>query len=174
MCAEQLICDCMASPATKPEEPRHTRILDIKEVQHRLGCGRSSVYRLEKKGILHRAKQLEGCRTAGWMSDEVDAVVESRRPDRPALKVNSGPANRSGVRAAGETLAPALQIEQAIATERDGPDLVPTTMRVMGKVVYLHQRSGRLLMEIGKLSGPGPGLKLVPAAVTGIEGGEDD
>lgn len=165
----------MASPAN-PVDTGHTRILGTKETMRRLGCSRSSLHRLEKKGILHKAKELECCSTAGFLEDEVDALVESRRPDRQETlpSVKAGPANRSGIRPAGKTLAPAPRIEQVIASGGEGPDLVPTTLRIMGKVVYLHQRSGRLLMEIGKLTASGPGLKLTPSAIAGIEAGDDD
>lgn len=165
----------MATPP-QPEDTGHTRILGTKETMKRLGCSRSSLHRLEKKGILHKAKEPEFCSTAGFLEDQVDALVESRRPDRQekVQKANAGAVNRSGGRAAGKTLAPAPRIQQAIAIDGEGPDLVPTTMRIMGKVVYLHRQSGRLLMEIGKLTAPGQGLRLTPSAIAGIEADEDD
>lgn len=167
----------MATQTPQPERTSHPRILGIEEVQTRLGCGRSSVYRLEKKGILHKAKQLEGCSTAGWMEDEVDAVVESRRPDgqKQAPIAETRNANgRGGCKAAkGSDLAP-QSIEPPLAKADERSDLVPTTLRIMGKVVFLHGPSGRLLMEVGKISAPGPGLKLPPSAISGIPGPDDD
>ena len=167
----------MATQTPQPERTSHPRILGIEEVKARLGCSRSSVYRLEKKGVLHKAKELEGCSTAGWLEDEVDAIVESRRPDRPeqAPIAKSGHANTRGRREAGEATVPAPRsIEHAIAKADERQDLVPTTMRIMGKVVYLHGPSGRLLMEVGKISAPGPGLKLSPSTISGMQVGDDD
>jgi predicted DNA-binding transcriptional regulator AlpA len=167
----------MATQTPQPERTSHPRILGIEEVQTRLGCGRSSVYRLEKKGILHKAKQLAGCRTAGWLEDEVDAVVESRRPDRQeqAPIAKTGHSKTRGRREAEKATAPPPRsIEPAIANADERQDLVPTTLRIMGKVVYLHGPSGRLLMEVGKVSAPGPGLKLNPSTISGIQVGDDD
>lgn len=168
----------MATETPQPERTSHPRILGLDEVKSRLGCGRSSVYRLEKKGILHKAKQLAGCRTAGWLEDEVDAVVESRRPDRqgPAPTAKTVHANGSGGREVRKAsgLAP-RSTEPRIAKTDGRSDLVATTMRIMDKVVYLHGPSGRLLMEVGRLSAPGPGLKLPPSAISGIQiSGDDD
>jgi hypothetical protein len=38
------------------------------------------------------------------------------------------------------------------STAMTTPDLVPTTFRLMGKVVYLHAPTGKFLMEVGNLS----------------------
>jgi hypothetical protein len=132
---------------------------------------------MEKKGILHKAKQLANCSTAGWMSDEVDALVESRRPDRkePVPTATTGLANTRGGREAGKATVPAPRsIEPTVANADERQDLVPTTLRIMGKVVYLHGPSGRLLMEIGKVSAPGPGLKLPPSTLSVLQVGDDD
>ena len=167
----------MATQMPQPERTSHPRILGIDEVQSRLGCSRSSVYRLEKTGTLHKAKQLAGCSTAGWLEDEVDALVESRRPDRqePAPIATTGHANGCGGREAGKATGPKSQVsEPAIPRADERSDLVPTTLRIMGKVVYLHGPSGRLLMEVGKVSTPGPGLKLPPSALSGMQVGDDE
>lgn len=167
----------MATQTPQPERTSHPRILGIEEVKARLGCSRSSVHRLEKKGILHKAKELECCSTAGWLEDEVNAVVESRRPDRKeqAPIAKTGNANTRGRREAEKATGPKPQaIEPTIANADERQDLVPTTLRIMGKVVYLHGPSGRLLMEVGKVSAPGPGLKLNPSTISGIQVGDDD
>jgi hypothetical protein len=49
------------------------------------------------------------------------------------------------------------------------PDLVPTTFRMMGRVVYLHAPTGKFLMEVGNLSSSEPGMKLDLGATTAIE-----
>ncbi len=83
----------MASQAAHPGT-HHPRILRLDEVMLRLGCGRSTVYRLGKAGILPQAEPIEGCSSAGWLEDDVDALVESRRPavKKPAMPAGSAPA----------------------------------------------------------------------------------
>ena len=49
------------------------------------------------------------------------------------------------------------------------PDFVPTVLRLMGNVVYLHASTGKLFMEVGSLSSSGLGKKLDLVAVAAIE-----
>lgn len=49
------------------------------------------------------------------------------------------------------------------------PDLVPTALRLMGNVVYLHASTGKLLMEVGNLSPSEPGTKLDLSAIMAFE-----
>jgi hypothetical protein len=49
------------------------------------------------------------------------------------------------------------------------PDLVPTTFRMMGNVVYLHAPTGKFLMEVGNLSPSGLAIKLDLGAISAIE-----
>jgi len=49
------------------------------------------------------------------------------------------------------------------------PDLVLTTFRMMGHVVYLHTPTGKFLMEVGNLSSSEPGMKLDLCATKAIE-----
>jgi hypothetical protein len=46
------------------------------------------------------------------------------------------------------------------STAMTNPDLVPTTFRMMGNVVYLHTPTGKFLMEVGSLSSSELGMKL--------------
>lgn len=48
------------------------------------------------------------------------------------------------------------------------PDLVPTTFRMMGNVLYLHTPTGKVLMEVGKLSPSELGTKLDLGAIKAI------
>jgi hypothetical protein len=48
------------------------------------------------------------------------------------------------------------------------PDLVPTTFRMMGNVVYLHAATGKVLMEVGNLSPSELGTKLDLSAIKAI------
>ena len=104
----------MASQADNPETSGHPRILRLKEVMHRTGDSRSSIYRLDKKGILRRAKHLAGSHTAGWLEDSVDAYIESRRPDAIPGRFDTGLAKASKV----HTLIRPQEIGRASCRER--------------------------------------------------------
>jgi hypothetical protein len=49
------------------------------------------------------------------------------------------------------------------------PDLVPTALRLMGNVVYLHPSTRKLFMEVGNLSSSGLAMKLDLGAISAIE-----
>lgn len=164
----------MASEAAHPESVHRSRILGLDEVMLRLGCGRSTVYRLGKAGILPKAGPLEFCSTAGWLEDTVDAVVESRRPagKKPVMPAATAPAKsthastRNGIEDSVETAPVATPADSgAVGAGKPASDLVPTTLRIMGSVVYLHAPTGKLLMDVGNLSVPGRGVKLDMCAV---------
>lgn len=167
----------MASEAAHPESTHHPRILRLDEVMLRLGCGRSTVYRLDKAGILPQAERLEGCSSAGWLEDDVDAVIESRRPagKKPVMPAVTAPpkAGHAGTNNGiedGAAAAPARTPANCGPTGvcKPVPDLIPTTLRIMGNVVYLHAPSGKLLMDIGNLSAPGRGMDLDLGAIAAI------
>ena len=164
----------MASQAAHPGSTHHPRILRRDEVLLRLGCGRSTLHRLGKAGILPQAERMEGCSSAGWLEDDVDALVESRRPagKKPVIPAGSAPvkpthaSTRNGIEdsvAGAPVVTPADS--GAAGTGRPASDLVPTTLRIMGNVVYLHAPTGKLLMDVGNLSAPGRGVKLDLCAI---------
>jgi predicted DNA-binding transcriptional regulator AlpA len=141
----------------------------------RLGCGRSTVYRLGKAGILPQAEPMEGCSSAGWLEDDVDALVESRRPagNKPVTPAMTAPRKSShaeisnGIEDAIATVPVCTPADSgATGVSKPVQDLVPTTLRIMGNVVYLHAPTGRLLMDIGNLSAPGRGTDLAAIAAT--------
>jgi len=164
----------MASMAAQPESTSHPRILRLPAVMQRLGCGRSTVYRLGKAGILPQAENLETCSSAGWLEDVVDAVVESRRPagKKPVMPAATAPAKsnhagpRNGIEDGVATAAVGrLADSGAAAVGKPASDLVPTTLQIMGNVVYLHPPTKKLLLEVGNLSGPGRGVNLDMCAI---------
>jgi predicted DNA-binding transcriptional regulator AlpA len=164
----------MASQAAQPESTSHPRILGIKEVERRLGCGRSTVYRLGKAGILPQAAPMDNCSSAGWLEDTVDALVESRRPGgkKPVMPAESAPTKspqadlRNGTDGRGAGGSVGIPGESGPANvSKHSPDLVPTTLRIMGNVVYLHAPTGKLLMDVGSLSSQGRGVKLDANAI---------
>ena len=160
----------MTALENHPEGTNHPRILRLDEVTRRLGCSRSTVYRLGDAGILPQAEPMEGCSSAGWLEDDVDALVESRRPAGKKSVMPAGPARAKSTQAGTRN-----GIEDSVATvpvvctpatfgasgvSKPVPDLVPTTLRIMGNVVYLHAPTGKLLIDVGNLSAPGRGVKL--------------
>ena len=173
----------MASQAAHPGSTDHPRILRLDEVMLRLGCGRSTVYRLGKAGILPQAAPMGTCSSAGWLEDAVDALVESRRPAgmKPVMPAGSAPpksshaGTRNGIED-GVAIAPvqAPADSGAVGAGKPASDLVPTTLRIMGNLVYLHTPTGKLLMDVGSLSSPGRGVKLDLSALaaTGDEAEE--
>ncbi len=149
----------------------------------RLGCGRSTVYRLGKAGILPQAEHMEGCSSAGWLEDAVDALVESRRPAgmKPVTPTGSAPAKsthagtRNGIEDSVAAAPVAMHaVSGAVGAGKPASELVPTTLRIMGNLVYLHTPTGKLLMDVGNLSAPGRGVKLDLSAIvaTGDEAEE--
>ena len=60
-----------------PEPKRVTRLIRLKEVQHRVGLGRSTIYRWMAEGKFPKPVQLGGYAVA-WAEDEVAAWIEGR------------------------------------------------------------------------------------------------
>jgi predicted DNA-binding transcriptional regulator AlpA len=169
----------MASLVSNSEGTNHPRIIRLK-VMRRLGCSCSTVYRLVKSGVLPQAERLENCSSAGWHEDTVDSVVESLRPagKKPVMPAVTVPAKsthagtQKGDEAGVATVS--LRMQPYSGISKPASDLLPTTLRIMGNVVYLHAPTGKLLMDIGNLSAPGRGVKLDLCAIvaTGYEAEE--
>ncbi len=66
---------------TQITQPVRTRIIRLPEVQEMVGLSRTQVWRLERDGIFPNRVRL-GARSVGWLSDEIEAWVESRRENR--------------------------------------------------------------------------------------------
>jgi prophage regulatory protein len=69
----------MASAASPEdvEDRRVTRLIRIKEVQHRVGLGRSTIYRWMAEGKFPKPVQL-GVSTVAWSEGEVDRWIANR------------------------------------------------------------------------------------------------
>jgi hypothetical protein len=64
----------------------------------------------------------------------------------------------------------ALKADSGLAsTAMTTPDLVPTALRMMGNVVYLHASTGKLFMEVGNLSSSGLGMEQDLGSISAIE-----
>jgi predicted DNA-binding transcriptional regulator AlpA len=162
----------MASLVDNTDGNKHTRILRLPEVMDRTGDSRSTIYRLDKKGILLRAKQLDGSSSVGWHEDSVDALVELRRADpisasqivlTTRAKALQVPAlthhDRDAQGAKNPLRIPAGRSTSKSARIRErSTELQATSIMIMGNKVYFHAPTGKLFMEVGK----------APAFLTGV------
>ena len=62
-----------------PEPKRVTRLIRLKEVQHRVGLGRSTIYRWMAEGKFPKPVQLGGYAVA-WAEVEIESWILSRLP----------------------------------------------------------------------------------------------
>jgi prophage regulatory protein len=60
-----------------PEPRRVTRLIRLKEVQYRVGLGRSTIYRWMAEGKFPRPVQLGGYAVA-WAQEDIDAWICDR------------------------------------------------------------------------------------------------
>lgn len=60
-----------------PEPKRVTRLIRLKEVQHRVGLGRSTIYRWMAEGKFPKPVQLGGYAVA-WAEDEIQDWIALR------------------------------------------------------------------------------------------------
>ena len=167
----------MASLAENPGSNKHTRILRLEETMRRTGYSRSKLYRLHEQGVLLRAKNLQGSSSAGWHEDAVDAHNESRRPDAGISTQGAGaglekPPKLAVLIQRGHETGDVADADQAILRPASvkssnsggvSSDLLATGMVLMGCNVYIHEPTGKLLMDVGK----------APALLAGIGVGGD-
>lgn len=59
------------------EDRRVTRLIRLKEVQHRVGLGRSTIYRWMAEGKFPKPVQLGGS-TVAWSEGDVDRWIANR------------------------------------------------------------------------------------------------
>ena len=98
------------------------------------------------------------------------AVTIPARPFRPLSAKAAQIDTPSGSDAAVASNRVSTMADSGLAsTATTTPDLVPTTLRMMGNVVYLHASTGRLFMEVGNLSQSRLGMKQELRAITAIE-----
>ncbi|GAA5061378.1 transcriptional regulator [Citromicrobium sp. RCC1885] len=60
------------------ESDRPTRLIRIREVQHRVGLGRSTIYRWMAEGRFPKPVQLGG-RSVGWTDAQIEAWIQDKR-----------------------------------------------------------------------------------------------
>jgi len=59
------------------ETKRSTRLIRLKEVQHRVGLGRSTIYRWMAEGKFPKPVQLGGYAVA-WAEDDIESWIASK------------------------------------------------------------------------------------------------
>lgn len=64
------------------QQPR--RFLRLDEVKHQIGLGRSAIYQKVKSGEFPAPYSL-GARAVGWLSEDVEAWIDSRIADRTGV-----------------------------------------------------------------------------------------
>ncbi len=72
---EAIVGEEIDNGATEPR--RVTRLIRLPEVQHRVGLGRSTIYRWMSEGKFPKPVQLGGYAVA-WAEDEVQAWIATR------------------------------------------------------------------------------------------------
>lgn len=72
---EAIVGEELEKGSTEPR--RVTRLIRLPEVQHRVGLGRSTIYRWMSEGKFPKPVQLGGYAVA-WAEDEVEAWITTR------------------------------------------------------------------------------------------------
>lgn len=67
------------APDSVSEPKRVTRLIRLKEVQHRVGLGRSTIYRWMAEGKFPKPVQLGGYVVA-WRQEEIEIWLNTRSP----------------------------------------------------------------------------------------------
>jgi prophage regulatory protein len=63
-----------SNPVNPSEPKRVTRLIRLKEVQHRVGLGRSTIYRWMAEGKFPKPVQLGGYAVA-WAQEDIDCWI---------------------------------------------------------------------------------------------------
>ena len=127
-----------------------------------MGVKKTSLYSLIKKGLFPKPRRLmANSRSVGWLEEEVDnyvaglGVQQSASPKAHVVQ----PAKEAVRSAPSRTLripAKATNISKNHGDKAAAPDdvLVPIGLEIMGRPVFLHKKSGKVLLDIGNMSLP--------------------
>lgn len=74
---QQVVVMADMAPDSVPEPKRVTRLIRLKEVQHRVGLGRSTIYRWMAEGKFPKPVQLGGYAVA-WAEDDIQNWIAMR------------------------------------------------------------------------------------------------
>jgi predicted DNA-binding transcriptional regulator AlpA len=150
----------MSQGAHIKEGTKHSRKLRLPEVLVRVGVKKTKLYSMIEEGLFPKQMPLmANSRSVGWLEEEIAnyeaglGVPQSASPKAQVAK----PAIVAAISAPSRTLpAPAKQTK-SLLNHREIPatfddSLVPTGMEIMGRPVFLHKKSGKVLLDIGLMS----------------------
>ena len=149
----------MSDGAHVKEDNKHPRILRLPEVLARVGVKKTSLYGLMKKGLFPKARKLmANSRSVGWLEEEVDSYVAELEVEQCA------PSRAHAAESAKEAVdsAPSRTLRVSSKPAKTPNDhsgkpttsddlLVPIGLEIMGRPVFLHKRSGKVLLDIGQM-----------------------
>jgi prophage regulatory protein len=152
----------MPDGAHSKESTKHPRNLRLPEVLARVGLKKTSLYGLIKKGLFPKPRKLmANSRSVGWLEEGVDnyvAGLEVQQSAPPKAQV-AEPAKEAVSSAPSQTLrAPAKPTK--VSNNHGGKPaasddvLVPIGWEIMGRPVFLHKKSGKILLDIGHMPFP--------------------
>ena len=164
----------MSDGAHFKEDTKHPRILRLPEVLARVGVKKTSLYDLIKKGLFPKARKLmANSRSVGWLEEEVDnyvAGLEVQQCASPKAQA-AEPAKEAVSPAPSRTLRAPARPTKISNNHRGKPPasddvLVPIGLEIMGRPVFLHKKSGKVLLDIGHMPFPLIGNSLMETSTT--------
>jgi predicted DNA-binding transcriptional regulator AlpA len=152
----------MSDGAHVKDGTKHPRNLRLPEVLARVGVEKTSLYGLIKKGLFPKPRKLmANSRSVGWLEEDVDNYVAGLSVQQSALPKAqvAEPAKEAVSSAPSRTLrAPAkpTKISDNPSGKPAASDdvLVPIGLEIMGRPVFLHKKSGKILLDIGRVPFP--------------------
>lgn len=150
----------MSDGAHFREDTKHPRMLRLPEVLARLGLKKTSFYGLIKKGLFSKGRKLmANSRSVGWPEEEVDNYVAGLEVEPCASpKARAAESAKEAVNSASSRTLRAPSKSTKILNDHSGKPttsddlLVPIGLEIMGRPVFLHKRSGKVLLDIGHMS----------------------
>jgi len=148
----------MSDGAQIKEDTKHPRILRLPEVLARVGLKKTSLYGLIEEGLFPKPRKLmANSRSVGWLEEEVDNYIAGLKVDQCASsKANAAEPAKEAVNSSPSRILRAPSKPTKISNDSGKPTtsddlLVPIGLEIMGRPVFLHKRSGKVLLDIGHM-----------------------
>lgn len=149
----------MSDGAQIKEDTKHPRILRLPEVLARVGLKKTSLYGLIKEGLFPNSRKLmANSRSVGWLEEEVDNYIAELKVEQCASsKAHAAEPAKDAVRSASSRTQRAPSKPTKISNDHNGKPttsddlLVPIGLEIMGRPVFLHKKSGKVLLDIGHM-----------------------
>lgn len=164
----------MSDGAQIKDDTKHPRILKLPEVLARVGVKKTSLYGLIKKGLFPKSRKLmANSRSVGWLEEEVDnyiaglGVQQSDSPKARVAEPAKGAVSSAPPRALRGPTKPTKISNNHRGKQPASDDvLVPIGLEIMGRPVFLHKTSGKVLLDIGHMSLPLNGNSVMETSTT--------